>query len=254
MWGKVAFVNDQSKDRTLSYKNKEYHLFAEYIGRDYLYLTDASFDQFVDFCKNKTCFFTKPNKGTHGDGAQKIKLNANADLNKIYIELKDKNMIVEDYIEQIKELAEIHQNSLNTIRVNTIFLNNKVNIITALIRFGNNNSCVDNVSSGGMAASIDINTGIINSFAKDYNLNEFIMHPITNKQITGLTIPHWDAVKKLVIELAPMTPENMYVAWDIAITETVPVLVEGNPLGCFRIQQMPRQEGVKKLYEPFIKF
>ncbi len=80
---------------------------------------------------------------------------------------------------------------------------------------GNGQSAVDNFSSGGMSALIDIKTGIISSMARDGNGIHYLVHPNTGKQIIGFKIPDWEGYKEFALTLAMKYPEMRYVGWDI---------------------------------------
>lgn len=61
----------------------------------------------------------------------------------------------------------------------------------------------------------------------------------------------WEEVKALVLEVADITPEVIYSAWDIAILPTGPVLIEGNICGDVAgMQQI--HGGMRVHYEPYL--
>ena len=95
--------------------------------------------------------------------------------------------------------------------------------------WGGGMSDIDNFSSGGMAAPIDIETGIIFAPATDKKGQEFIIHPSSKKQIVGFKTPDWEKYKKFAIKLAMKFPEMRYVGWDIIKTKDNEfIVIEGN--------------------------
>lgn len=85
-----------------------------------------------------------------------------------------------------------------------------------------------NFSSGGLACSVDIETGIIITPLMNKQFAPFFYHLITNKKIIGLEIPFWNIVKSEVKEMACLLPNNNYVGWDIAITSDSIKVIEAN--------------------------
>ena len=54
------------------------------------------------------------------------------------------------------------------------------------------------------------------------------MIPGTDRSFAGFELPHWSGVKELAVRTAGAFPRAHAIGWDIAITESGPVLVEGN--------------------------
>lgn len=210
-------------------------------------LTESEFDILLKSPR----FVIKPRTGSCGIRVKVIN-SKNAPklttLQKMY-----PNCIIEEYIQQHNELNRIYAKSLNTLRIFTFFDGTKVHVINAVIKFGNN-TCVDNFSSGGMYAFID-STGTIDTPAIDKNDNIYTHHPITHQPIQNIIIPNYNAVKETAICAAKKIPEIRYIGWDIAITETNIVIVEGNPYpGIF--QKRPsfteNKEGLLPLYSKYM--
>ena len=170
----------------------------------------------------------------------------------MYKELKNEDIILEEYIDQLKEVAEFHPSSVNTIRVTTVFKDSKVHIMNAAFRMGNNFANIDNHAAGGIVAAIDKETGVVSSSGIDKYSNRYLYHPVTNKQIIGYSIPFWEEIINLAKELATVIPEIGYVGWDIALTESGPLLIEGNYRGMFDVQQQADQIGKRSTYDEIV--
>ena len=54
-------------------------------------------------------------------------------------------------------------------------------------------------------------------------------HPYTNTPIIGYKIPMFNEAVAFAKELALVTPQIKYTAWDISVTNNGPVVIEGNP-------------------------
>ena len=101
------------------------------------------------------------------------------------------------------------------------------------MRLGRKGNLVDNVSQGGISASIDTETGKILyglsvSSAGDSLLTD---HPDTGVRFTGVEIPHWQMILDLCRKAAKAVPLQRFVGWDIAVGKSGPVLIEGNSSG-----------------------
>src|SRR5699024_7496284 len=120
-------------------------------------------------------------------------LNDYGDLNELLNYLKvNKLNLLEERIVQHNRLQSLHPMSVNSIRVITNVVNNKVEILGACLKIGVNR-VVDN---RGVVAPIDVETGIVCGPARS---NEFIYkmyysHPTTNQKIISLEIPYWTEV------------------------------------------------------------
>jgi hypothetical protein len=90
---------------------------------------------------------------------------------------------------------------------------------------------VDNIHAGGIAAPIDLDTGRLGP-ASDHGL--FALrgwldeHPATSAPITDRLLPFWAEIHNLALRAHEAFTAFIIVGWDIAVTETGPVLVEGN--------------------------
>lgn len=169
-----------------------------------------------------------------------------------YMRLK-KYDLVEEYVIQHPVLMELSPSGLNTIRIFTQLHEGGVNFLGARLRVSVN-SPVDNMAAGNLAAPIDIETGIVNGpcVYSDITKEDKAVHPVTAKAITGVVIPHWQAVIDLARAAALHTPENRSVGWDIAVTEAGPELIEGNHNWCKLLWQLPVKRGLKKELEKYL--
>lgn len=216
------------------YNQKEYmHLFSNkdefnekfknFIKRDWIVLTDKNADEFNKFIKNKKIIIAKPINGTHGHGVKKIK----PDQNTYQQLINEKLLLVEEVVEQIKELNDLNPSSVNTIRVLSLYKEGETHIIATHLRIGNKGD-VDNFNGGGMLTPINLETGIVEFPALDKNGNIYEIHPTTGKKIKGFKIPQFNELKEFVKEAGKVVPQIRYVAWDVAISKNGPCLIEGN--------------------------
>lgn len=233
--------------------NKE---FKDYISRDVINISIVDESEFINWCQGKENIIIKPSKGVQGDGVLKQDVKSEDDAKEIFRKLNtrsDDTYIVEELIDQHKLLNELNPTSVNSIRIITVSKNNKVEIITAVLRIGTK-SHIDNFSNGGIAAAINIKTGVVMGEAvTNYTNTIYEYHPITGFKIVGFKIPFWDEVVNLVQQAALVIPQVRTVGWDIAITNQGPELIEGNDNWGKDTFQLPYHEGRKHIIDKYIE-
>lgn len=215
--------------------------FNKYLLRDWMELTDDNFEMFKIFIKNHPKIIVKPLSESCGKGVELIKVN-NKNVKKVYEDLlSTKRLLVEEVANQCKELASIHPDSINTIRIVTL----KGQIVASFLRIGNNHNIVDNFNHEGLVAPINISTGIIDYLAIDKQGNLYDKHPITNEAILWFQIPKWPRIKKFIEYVAKEIPEVGYVGWDVSLNKD-PYLIEGNEFPGHDLYQLPphRSNGI----------
>lgn len=206
-------------------KSKMAEYYGQFMAREQFIYSQgrAAFDE---FCEKHPRIFVKKAVGWGGEGARIEDADTPEKRAAVWNTLSDA-WVVEPVIENCGELKKLYPGSLNTLKVVTVRTNTGPEIVTAIFRMGNN-TVVDNVHLGGMCAGINIADGRIITPAIDRHFRQFSSHPITHEKILGITLPYWDEVKRMALEAAEVTPQVRYTSWDIAITPTGPVLMEGN--------------------------
>ena len=141
-----------------------------------------------------------------------------------------KDFIIQKKMPQHPTLAAPNPNSLNTVRVITFLHDDKVQVLTAILRVGGGGNEVDNTSQGGYKASI----------RPDGHL-----HPVGMSKIGGwwaytdhypgglrfedVVIPSWERIVETVTAAAAKMAHFKIIGWDIAVDpEGEPVLIEFN--------------------------
>ena len=186
-------------------------------------------------------FILKPRKGRGGFGVCLLERKDDGFyLNGKFTShlLKDvyktmKNYIINPYIQQHSYSSTIFPHSVNTIRLLSCVQDGKVRIMRAAHRFGlESTGCVDNVSSGGVIALIDVATGIIENATywevKNYRKSIVELHPETGQRIGGVQIPNWKEMIDGMVKLHESIKFIRYVGWDIAMTPTSYQIIEAN--------------------------
>ena len=235
----VARMNDKKFWPFFDNKTEFNDLFCEQVNRSWLNLKTATAEKFADFIRNRGDIICKPIDGSSGQGILKCTPEDYADPKALYERLKAAGIgIVEDKVIQHEAIAALCPTSVNTIRVATLLGDKKEGIVYAYIRIGNG-KVMDNVDCGGMAAPVDIETGVIAGVGANKAGETYEIHPMTGKKIPGTQIPYWEEAKKMCLEAMQIVPQVRYVGWDVAATPTGPVIIEGNTYCAHDFWQLP---------------
>lgn len=229
-WKKVIRYNDPKFIHILKDKITFNQFFSKYVGREWLDLTTASFDDFYGFIERHKKVFVKPIDGLEGDGCHIMEYEDGVDYHDIFERMKKKRTLIEELVIQHPDMV-FGNNSVNTIRVYSIF-DNKVKkgvCFKTTLRAGVGSSIVDNSHFGGVSYEIDLQSGRIISKGWGHQHQQgVITHPETNICMLGREIPYWKEAIQMCEDAAQMIPQVRYIGWDVAITQNGPILIEGN--------------------------
>lgn len=244
--------NNQNYIPYLNMKTETYRKFKKFYGRDVLCMYDENdLEAFLEFVEKHPRFIYKPASDYGGHGVEIYnadEYDSKEDLFKIL--MYHGFCVVEELIVQAHEIAQFHPQSVNTMRVVAFRKNeNEAEIQWCFLRMGMGGSHTDNMSSGGLAAMVDPETGIIYTTGRDWLGYEHIAHPDTGVQLVGFQIPKWDELKALVGKLANVIPEIRLVGWDLSLTEKGWVFVEGNARPQCVSAQITKYNGLLHLYK-----
>ena len=246
--------NDFRACELLDNKVMTLKIFSEFVHRDWLDSTTCSIEEFKNFIAKHPNFFIKPIVGSLGKDAAIVQIDINADIEKLFDIIKERNCIIEEIITQHESISEFCPDTLNTIRVNTLTdIHGVVHIMTTGGRFGRVGKVVDNFFSGGFFVAIDTETGKIISDAANKFHESSETHPDTNKIFKGFQYPAWNKICAAVKKMAKIIPQLNNIGWDIAINADCEVeLVEANSNPDVHVMQTPENIGKLHLYQPFI--
>ncbi|HMB64260.1 MAG TPA: sugar-transfer associated ATP-grasp domain-containing protein [Eudoraea sp.] len=175
-------------------------------------------------------------KSLNGSGGKETYLLKRSTLNENLKELGDTILdqpcIHQACIEQHPEISKIYAGSVNSMRVETYMdKDNNPEFLGILMRFGVGGSPLDNVSAGGFFVAIDKESGTLMETgmkALIFGGTKIWKHPDTGFRFEGFKVPYFEECKALCVELLRYFPCRL-AGWDIAITPTGPVVIEGNP-------------------------
>lgn len=201
--------------------------YKDFLGRKFWINKDSSLDEFKQFIEGLDAVFCKPINLNGGHGMYRYELNGTPEEMYEYF-VNEPLMLIEEVIKQHHLINEIYPGCINSIRIMSVLKDDKFECFGAWMKFGANGSQVDGRIEGGSFAGVDEKTGIIVTTAIDGKNNRFECHPNTGVKILGFQIPFWKEVLELTERALRHVDGIDFVGWDVAITESGPVIVEGN--------------------------
>lgn len=99
-------------------------------------------------------------------------------------------MVIEEVLNQHSKMASLHPASVNTIRITTVSTQKRISIMSATLRMSNDNSVIDNRSSGEICAAIEPKKGVVYTKGFVGLVDRYVYHPTTGTQIVGFKIPY----------------------------------------------------------------
>jgi hypothetical protein len=207
--------------------------------------------------------FVKPLNGRGGKGAERwnwlgegryrhasgVEMTAEGLLDRLARESSDTVRIVQPRITNCESLADLNNGALSTVRVLTCLdEQDRPECVAAVVRMAiNDNQTVDNIHSGGMAANICLESGVLGP-ASDLGANAALgwcdRHPNSGGQIAGRALHRWAEVRDLALQAHRAFDDRVCIGWDIAITPDGPVIVEGNGGPDVDLMQRPARRGL----------
>ena len=191
--------------------------------------------------------FLKPIRGAGGRGASRWTYGADglyhgnegtefneAGLIDYLIGLsRTEDYVIRALVSNHHDLAVLAGNALSTVRIVTCLdENGHPEVMYAVLRIASRTGVVvDNFHAGGIAAAIDLKTGVL-SQATNMGLSAdscwLDTHPVSGAPITGIIVPMWAEVMALACHAHEIFKDHVAIGWDIAVCDQGPLLVEGN--------------------------
>lgn len=135
--------------------------------------------------------------------------------------------VVQRRISQHEALEKLNPSCLNTVRIVTILgrSGGRPVIFGQFLRLGVD-SVMDNRAAGGIAVRID-DGGVLrgDGFGHHFRCRA---HPVTGEIFDGRPIPFWTDIQQLVFKAHDALRDIPAIGWDVAVTPTGPLLIEGN--------------------------
>ena len=144
---------------------------------------------------------------------------------------KEDALLVQPYIVAHPDLAGLGEQSLPPLRVITCLDPDGKPVVThGMLRVlcKLEPSWPTDVELG---APVELKTGILGEMSGDkpeMAFDRYTDHPITGVRVKGLKVPYWQEVQAIAIAAHELCPDRLFIGWDIAVTATGAVMLEGN--------------------------
>jgi len=157
--------------------------------------------------------------------------------------------IIQERLQQHSKMAQLHPDSVNTIRLITIRNAETYVAFSAGVRMGTNRNTRDNWATGGLFASVDLTTGKLleECFYKPGFGKRVKQHPNTGIVFKDFKVPFFHEAVKMATSLHSFFYGVFSIGWDIAITEQGPAFIEGNDNWEISLHQA-HEGGLKKAF------
>lgn len=206
----------------------------------------------INWICNFNDFFVKDNNGECGSYVKYF--HSGKDFAQENNYLSSGTFICQERVKQAEQLSKLYSNSVNTIRIVTVRVNNDVHILSAILRVGTSGSNnVDNWAKGGLVIGIT-SEGKLQEFGyyKPHKGTKVKFHPDTGEKFDGLQIPYFDLIKATVIQAHKLFYGIHSIGWDVCVGEDGPILIEGNDNWEISLMQAAC-EGLKKEWMSLVK-
>lgn len=255
-----TLVNDIEYTHCFDNKNEFDVLFKDFIKRDFVDVPNASDEDIKAYFERHDDAFAKMLDLDCGRGAEVLNKSDFKDLDEIVKYVREKDFaVLEDVIKNHPDINKIYPHAVNTVRMITLIDDDgEPHLIFAAQKFGDKGRFVD---VRGMHAPINLETGKVefpfHSGETDTDIF-YDTHPYTGEPLTGYTVPLWEEAKEMILKAAMVVPQMRYIGWDVAITPTGPVIIEGNNYGAYEYMQLPGQTkekvGMLPTLKKYVKF
>lgn len=135
--------------------------------------------------------------------------------------------VVQRFFQQHEDLAKIHRESVNSIRVISLHFKNEVHILSAQLRMGAGGSKVDNISAGGISCPIKPD-GWLSERSVTRKSEWAYEHP-SGVKLKDIRVPNYDKVIETVKRIHLQIPYFNIIGWDFSVDpDGNPVFIEMN--------------------------
>lgn len=128
-------------------------------------------------------------------------------------------------------------------------------VISTLWKVATGGAMADNFwEPGNLVGPVDAATGEVGQLFTGMGLQRTPVdaHPDTGVRLVGMTLPDWQQTVQLCTQAASSLPGLKMQAWDVALTDQGPVLLEVNIIGGVRLPQLVVDRGM--YHGPLLSF
>ena len=191
-------------------------------------------EEAAQLCLHRGRILIKPSVGSgQGHGIRFFDSDAltAADVLKLFADY-GQNFLVQEKLRQHDDLAALNPDSLNTLRIKTFLYDNRVRVLSSIVRVGRRHAELDNISQGGFGIPI-LEDGRLGGTGVTYANGRMIYVDAFDdgRKFTDYGIPSYGRVIESVKALAAKTGYFRIIGWDLSVAaDGEPVLIEYNVL------------------------
>jgi len=246
---RLAMTFDDPAYRHLFHDKVEFNrTFDAFLQRGWLVVDAHNADALRAFAERHGTIVTKEPLGRAGLGVHRYHADQVTDWAAFHRGLLARGeILVEEAIRQHDDLAAVCAGTVNTTRVTAFFDGEKTHILAMAQKFGRG-QVSDQTAAGGFYVMLDEHG---RAMGAGYDGNGVVheVHPESQLRIADFRLPLLDDVVDLVDRAARVVPQVRYVGWDVAVTPTGAVLVEGNwAAGVY--ENKPSATGIRTGHKP----
>lgn len=180
-------------------------------------------------CKKESSFIVKPSIDSGAGRLIQFYDENHQSLEDMKDILKNarSNYIVQEVVKQHPVMASLHQASLNTIRVLSFFFNEKIHILSVIVRMGSGNARIDNVTAGGMQCGVNMDGTMYPKACT--KKRDWVDTSPDGALFAEISIPAFDKIIDIVKREHIKLPHFRLIGWDFTVSpEEEPILIEYN--------------------------
>jgi hypothetical protein len=160
--------------------------------------------------------------------------------------------LIQPAIHPHAHLSGLSTSALSTLRAVTLLWRGETELVLGTLRIPTGASQTDNFShgtSGNLVAPVDMDTGELGtargSSSRHWpHIVDVPAHPDSGVDIRGFRLPFWTETRALLLSAQQSLPQLPSLGWDIAITDTGPLVVEANSLYDLDLMQVAHRRGL----------
>lgn len=136
--------------------------------------------------------------------------------------------------------------ALSTVRMLVFLGPSGPKLASAVCKIPAGGNIADNFWRGNLLGAVHADTGVLARTVRGVGIDQarHESHPDTGRRIVGEALPAWREARTLCLEAATLFPGIRTQAWDVAITDAGPMLVELNFGGDLNLAQLAWGRGL----------
>lgn len=142
-----------------------------------------------------------------------------------------KDYIVQRLVRQHPKMKMLNGTSLNTFRIMSYLTENRVDILSVIVRMGKEGFRTDNSSVGGLSCGVKLD-GTLNRVGYQNNTGNSFTTTEKGVKFEEIKLPFMEQINNTVIDLHKSVPYFRLISWDLAIdVDGKVILIEYNIKG-----------------------